>query len=51
MHHDRDWKRARITEPAADAANLDGRTKARKQFDAIAEGIAQDLGGRIDSAQ
>lgn len=26
-------------------ANLDGRTKARKQFDAIAEGIAQDLGG------
>ena len=25
--------------------NLDGRTKARKQFDAIAEGIAQDLGG------
>jgi hypothetical protein len=25
--------------------NLDGRTKARKQFDAIAEGIADDLKG------
>jgi hypothetical protein len=25
--------------------NLDGRTKARKQFDAIANGIARDLGG------
>jgi hypothetical protein len=25
--------------------DLDGRTKARKQFDAIAEGIAQDPGG------
>jgi hypothetical protein len=25
--------------------NLDGRTKARKQFDAIARGIASDLGG------
>jgi hypothetical protein len=25
--------------------SLDGRTKARKQFDAIAEGIAKDLGG------
>jgi hypothetical protein len=25
--------------------SLDGRTKARKQFDAIAEGIADDLGG------
>jgi hypothetical protein len=25
--------------------NLDGRTKARKQFDSIAKGIAQDLGG------
>src|SRR5262245_37768315 len=24
---------------------VDGRTKARKQFDAIAEGIARDLGG------
>jgi hypothetical protein len=24
---------------------LDGRTRARKQFDAIASGIAQDLGG------
>jgi hypothetical protein len=26
-------------------ANLDGRTKARKQFDSIASGIAADLGG------
>jgi hypothetical protein len=26
-------------------ANLDGRTKARKAFDSIADGIAQDLGG------
>ena len=26
-------------------ASIDGRTRARKQFDAIAEGIAQDLGG------
>ena len=25
--------------------NLDGRTKARKQFDAVVEGIASDLGG------
>ena len=25
--------------------SLDGRTKARKQFDAIADGIARDLGG------
>ena len=25
--------------------SLDGRTKARRQFDAIAEGIAEDLGG------
>jgi hypothetical protein len=25
--------------------DLDGRTKARRQFDAIAEGIAADLGG------
>jgi hypothetical protein len=25
--------------------NLDGRTKARKQFDTIASGIARDLGG------
>ena len=28
--------------------SLDGRTKARKQFDAIAEGIASDLGGEAD---
>jgi hypothetical protein len=27
-------------------ASIDGRTRARKQFDAIAEGIAQDLGGQ-----
>ena len=26
-------------------ASIDGRTRARKQFDAIATGIAQDLGG------
>jgi hypothetical protein len=26
---------------------IDGRTKARKQFDAIAEGIAEDLGGEL----
>jgi hypothetical protein len=25
--------------------SLDGRTKARRQFDAIADGIAEDLGG------
>ena len=34
-------------------SNLDGRTKARKQFDAIAEGIATDLGGedRLSTVQ
>jgi hypothetical protein len=34
-------------------ASLDGRTKARKQFDAIAEGIASDLGGadRLSTVQ
>jgi hypothetical protein len=33
--------------------NLDKRTKASKQFDAIAEGIAQDLGGedRLSTVQ
>jgi hypothetical protein len=33
--------------------SLDGRTKARKQFDAIAEGIAEDLGGsdRLSTVQ
>jgi hypothetical protein len=33
--------------------SLDGRTKARKQFDAIAEGIAADLGGedRLSTVQ
>jgi hypothetical protein len=33
--------------------SLDGRTKARKQFDAIAEGIALDLGGedRLSTVQ
>jgi hypothetical protein len=33
--------------------NLDGRTKARKQFDAIAKGIAADLGGedRLSTVQ
>jgi hypothetical protein len=33
--------------------NLDGRTKARKQFDAIASGIASDLGGedRLSTVQ
>jgi hypothetical protein len=33
--------------------NLDGRTKARRQFDAIAEGIAADLGGddRLSTVQ
>jgi hypothetical protein len=33
--------------------NLDGRTKARKQFDAIAKGIAVDLGGedRLSTVQ
>lgn len=34
-------------------ASLDGRTKARRQFDAIAEGIAEDLGGedRLSTVQ
>jgi hypothetical protein len=34
-------------------AQLDGRTKARKQFDAIAEGIGADLGGsdRLSTVQ
>jgi hypothetical protein len=34
-------------------SNLDGRTKARKQFDAIAKGIAVDLGGedRLSTVQ
>jgi hypothetical protein len=34
-------------------AQLDGRTKARKQFDAIASGIAADLGGadRLSTVQ
>jgi hypothetical protein len=34
-------------------ANLDGRTRARKNFDAIAEGIARDLGGeaRLSTVQ
>jgi hypothetical protein len=33
--------------------SLDGRTRARKQFDAIAEGIAADLGGedRLSTVQ
>jgi len=33
--------------------SLDGRTKARKQFDAIADGIAEDLGGsdRLSTVQ
>ena len=33
--------------------NLDKRTRARKQFDAIAEGIAEDLGGedRLSTVQ
>lgn len=31
--------------PVISRANLDGRTKSRRQFDAIAEGIARDLGG------
>ena len=33
--------------------NLDGRTKARRQFDSIAEGIAEDLGGedRLSTVQ
>jgi hypothetical protein len=33
--------------------NLDGRTRASRQFDAIAEGIAQDLGGedRLSTVQ
>jgi hypothetical protein len=33
--------------------SLDGRTKARKQFDAIAEGVAADLGGedRLSTVQ
>ena len=43
------WPRSR-TEAAGKARlltrdALDGRTKARRQFDAIANGIAQDLGG------
>jgi hypothetical protein len=34
-------------------SSLDGRTRARKQFDAIAEGIAADLGGedRLSTVQ
>jgi hypothetical protein len=34
-------------------SHLDGRTRARKQFDAIAAGIAQDLGGeeRLSTVQ
>lgn len=34
-------------------SSLDGRTKARKQFDAIAEGVATDLGGsaRLSTVQ
>jgi hypothetical protein len=31
--------------------HLDGRSKARKQFDAIASGIAKDLGGDLSTVQ